>query len=125
MRGLAELWQLGFRLPRKKGRFLDISAAGDFGYSDRDELLEKNIADLVPDRGAWNRLLRQLDSLGAVSRFPLQVRHRQGELRSVRSARSSAPAPSPAPTASWRMSPSRSIAGRHGRSCSQTCKPYC
>ncbi len=132
VRGLAELWQLGFfqAAPGKKGRFLDINGAAleILGYSDRDELLEKNIADLVPDRGDWNRLLRQLDSLGAVSRFPLQVRHRQGELRSVLvSAGSSATnrAPSPAPTASWRMSPSRSTAGRHGRSWSQTCRPYC
>ena len=87
VRELADIWDIGFfqAAPGKKGRFLDINGAAMaiLGYSDRAELLEKNIADLVPDRSEWNHLLRRLDSRGAVSRFPLQVRNRQGELRSI------------------------------------------
>ncbi len=87
LRELAEIWHVGFfqAAPGKKGRFLDVNGAtlAILGYADREELLEKSIADLVPDRGDWSHLLRQLNRNGAVSRFPLQVRQRQGELRSV------------------------------------------
>jgi len=86
-RELADIWDIGFfqAAPGKRGRFLDINTAAlsILGYSDRAELLEKNIVDLVPDRGEWSNLLRQLDSRGAVSRLPLQVRTREGALRSI------------------------------------------
>ena len=87
-RELADLWDLGYfqAAAGKKGRFLDVNAAAMalLGYTDRVELLTTNIASLVPDRGEWNRLLRELDQRGLVSRFPLRIRARDGSLRSIR-----------------------------------------
>ncbi|MCU0235588.1 MAG: DUF294 nucleotidyltransferase-like domain-containing protein [Acidobacteria bacterium] len=87
-RELADLWDFGYfqAAPGKKGRFLDVNAAAMalLGYTDRAELLTMNIASLVPDRGEWNGLLRELDQRGIVSRFPLQIRARDGSLRSIR-----------------------------------------
>jgi PAS domain S-box-containing protein len=86
-RELADVWGIGFFqvTPGKKGRFLDINpvAMSILGYNDRTELLAMNIADLAPDRGEWHSLLREINSQGAVSRFPMQVRTRDGTLRST------------------------------------------
>ncbi len=85
---LAEMFDLGYfqASPGKNGRIIRISrsALAGLGFESESELLNLRIAELLAKPRAWLTLLRKLDEQGSIVRYPLLIKSRGNELRTIR-----------------------------------------